>query len=1810
MRLILVRRHTIGQLLARASRVGLVVLLAGLLAFSASTAQALTLNLAPNPVVSSANWSPASAAIPAAIATNDGDTTYASTTQTDALRVELANPAVTGVISKVTLRVVARSVKSMGSGSTTVSLQYGLAVGSGTPDLASSSVTENGGSYQTLTHEMSTRPGGGSWTWDDVTNVQAVVQATGFAINTSLRVTQIEVVVDYTPTTPNTIAFSAHTQGQPAAANVLPSAEVVVNRFSLRRTVGDTAGPVVNTITINNSKSSPSSNVSGVFIYKDNDNDGVVSPGDTKLNGTAATFSVANATVTVNELVTDSAVQYLVTYVVKSSAADGQTMDAKITAAATTNVQTVTGLPIPATTPTVFTVRRPLLTVGNSDHVPSAYTYAKSLAANVAVDNLRLAASYGDVTVNKITVHRPDTLTAGSVALVKLYLDDQDGTFEASEDTLLGQVAFGVGANAVFSGLGVSVLAGDHADVWIVYDVAGICEHDERLGSQIEFGGLAVNSPAAITSFSTLTSVMSGEGVIIDNVAPDPVVCVITQPASGASISASEGSSYQITGTAADALSGVAWVKVSVKRLTEPAAWWAFGLGTWSSSEAWTDADNTGVRYSTWDPEFTIPESDGTSFEVSALFGDLAGNETMSTSVLLIDNVKPTVQSVVPQSATTVDVIFSESLDSSVLNSADFTIAGLAVSGAEWLDLRTVQLTTDAQVADTLYTLTVAADAVADLIGNANAADAGDFYGWGSTIDTIPPSIPTGVSVTAGASEPTIAVISWTASTGDPDGYQVLRAVNPAGPFTPVGTTDTESFNDIVGVPGQNYYYAIKSFDAAGNYSAQSDTAGPVSAEWIPGPHGTYTNSTALCKMCHSVHQAVDVGKLMRQTGSTPGELSVCYTCHDGALAGNIESGETNSFSTDLVSGHSVEEVATSADLTNVCSDCHSPHQDPDTHLSLPAQDVNGVPITEAGNDWCLACHNATYDWYAAGGYDALLVAPSRNATGYPTVGTFPGYLSDANNPHAAVTTSTPSYPTGDCLYCHASHRASNEFDGLVSTFTATDFTLCFDCHDGTTTGYNIKQYYPTTAGGGATQTAGTRFGHKIESDTGNLPAGSALPCYDCHNPHGSTVPNGLLVITETSADTTIAVGDGASELDPSDATGIREFCFTCHTTCGSSSPGDSVAYGWNGGGYAAVTAGAKFEGIDRTVRGAGVGLKLPVLSGHYRDDTASCLTCHGTLTAASSVNVHNPGSGVSAGGQACYLCHAYNAMEQGNAAAGDSYHHVLGDTYAGDYAGDFDAVTPGRQYPAAGTNVYCLSCHVDHDVFNSGLASNLRPDGATVTSPTGTATDFNTTSKQGVCTGCHSVVLNKDTNSANQKQDGTTKTPAIGTIAYAASAHGIKTDATAYAVGGTFTTDSSVFSANCSKCHNDSMAKSYQNPTYKFGTHLDPTRRILAALGRTGITDPYAEEGVCYRCHSLTTDGLSGAKKSTNNLDWYGVAPMDLPSQRVYQQITSLSYKHDMTLSNSAHKPSMTDEVSGNRFTAAQHVECADCHSPHAAGNVNHVEGAAAGNAIGTLSPLQGVWGVSITGTGEWREPTYTTQVTPTAEYQICLKCHSGFNSSYTPDVAGLTSGTFSWSRAAAANWTNVALEFNPQNDSYHPVFGTPTRAVLAARMKSPWNVVGRVGNQTMYCSDCHMDSSASPAAMGPHGSSTSHLLRGPWSPTTSTLSNQPTGFLCAKCHTLTGTNTAHQNVNHTGQPCAKCHITIPHGGAAPRLLATTGGLGTPARYTGVSSGVSLGIVNFDLPASGMGRTMSDCQTTGTCSSHSSSVQPYTWSW
>src|SRR6185369_7128795 len=287
------------------------------------------------------------------------------------------------------------------------------------------------------------------------------------------------------------------------------------------------------------------------------------------------------------------------------------------------------------------------------------------------------------------------------------------------------------------------------------------------------------------------------------------------------------------------------------------------------------------------------------------------------------------------------------------------------------------------------------------------------------------------------------------------------------------------------------------------------------------------------------------------------------------------------------------------------------------------------------------------------------------------------------------------------------------------------------------------------------------------------------------------------------------------------------------------------------------------------------------------------------------------------------------------------------------------------------------------------------------------------------------------------------------------------------------------------------------------------------------------------------------------------------------------LANRHNVSSYKGLHK----DDETRAGIAAAKHVECTDCHDPHLAKSGRHTAGSAA--LAGVLTGVSGVnvttWGANWAGVAATAYNPSTTTVpliSATAEWQVCFKCHSGANANVT-----------TWGGTAAASFTDLALEFNPNNASGHPVVAPlPTaNRLTAAKLTGGW-----VPGSVMTCSDCHATDST--ASKGPHGSSVKWMLAGTnkaWPYTTTAGNGTSTGTLyrlatyntgagtanglfCLNCHTIrpaTGGNNWHTNSNTTaGQhgsnaimACASCHIRVPHGGKISRLLQTAN---APARY------------------------------------------------
>ena len=246
---------------------------------------------------------------------------------------------------------------------------------------------------------------------------------------------------------------------------------------------------------------------------------------------------------------------------------------------------------------------------------------------------------------------------------------------------------------------------------------------------------------------------------------------------------------------------------------------------------------------------------------------------------------------------------------------------------------------------------------------------------------------------------------------------------------------------------------------------------------------------------------------------------------------------------------------------------------------------------------------------------------------------------------------------------------------------------------------------------------------------------------------------------------------------------------------------------------------------------------------------------------------------------------------------------------------------------------------------------------------------------------------------------------------------------------GYTLTTDA------CAQCHTSHSAQ---------GPNLTPS----ASPGAT----------LCFSCHDGSTNPDGSPRALNNTKLQYAITPT-FPDNN---PTTSSYYRHDATVATN-HTSADMNEFGG---ATNRHNECADCHDSHSATDALSTD-----TAAGWTTPGQqtGISGVSVVNGLAGSAPTYTLQptgATPVSlEYQLCLKCHSGFTNLLTK------------SPGAPSTWAlDKGVELNPANNSTHPIEGpgsnrTPKmRASLAGT--SAYKLWTFTETSTVRCLNCHGDS------------------------------------------------------------------------------------------------------------------------------------------
>jgi len=322
------------------------------------------------------------------------------------------------------------------------------------------------------------------------------------------------------------------------------------------------------------------------------------------------------------------------------------------------------------------------------------------------------------------------------------------------------------------------------------------------------------------------------------------------------------------------------------------------------------------------------------------------------------------------------------------------------------------------------------------------------------------------------------------------------------------------------------------------------------------------------------------------------------------------------------------------------------------------------------------------------------------------------------------------------------------------------------------------------------------------------------------------------------------------------------------------------------------------------------------------------------------------------------------------------------------------------------------------------------------------------------------------------------------------------------------------------------------------------PSRLLQTNNLTFGTPFPWAEENVCFSCHQPGGTGIDPSR---------GRAAPDIRTQ--FQKLTH----HPVELKTDEHQPVFTDRVAAPEQVEniSKHVECVDCHNPH---RVQALPG----------NVYEGMKGISLNDA-----VVVDDAATDLHQRELCFRCHGDTFATMIPPAP-----------TRPPSGSNKRLEFQPTNDSFHPVPGPGKNqsTYLNNVLDTPdgqlrgndWqgNRLNRFS--TVLCTDCHNNEATadtpgsarnSPSGpKGPHGSTNPRMLRANYSTQTGTAGGPPFGgfnannfALCFICHDQSrllgnrsnffqpggvgaGRDNLHQMhlVDRTNAACHECHYNI----------------------------------------------------------------------
>lgn len=213
---------------------------------------------------------------------------------------------------------------------------------------------------------------------------------------------------------------------------------------------------------------------------------------------------------------------------------------------------------------------------------------------------------------------------------------------------------------------------------------------------------------------------------------------------------------------------------------------------------------------------------------------------------------------------------------------------------------------------------------------------------------------------------------------------------------------------------------------------------------------------------------------------------------------------------------------------------------------------------------------------------------------------------------------------------------------------------------------------------------------------------------------------------------------------------------------------------------------------------------------------------------------------------------------------------------------------------------------------------------------------------------------------------------------------------------------------------------------------------------------------------------------------------------------------RHDVVRYEGVH------DLKESPMASARHVECVDCHNPHATQDIP-------AQAPVVPGAMRGVSSVTASG-GVTAQVQY--------EYEVCFKCHG--------DNPNRVESTIT----RQITQTNTRLEFESSSPSFHPV------VVPGVNQNVPSLISPMTTASMIYCTDCH--NSDGSGTNGPHGSNYPSILAYRYETSDFTHESPSAYELCYRCHSRNSILNDESFSKHSlhladEAPCSACHD--PHG-------------------------------------------------------------------